>query len=314
VFTRLFLLAALVPPGIAQDSRTISLVKGTVSAEEPMAGSHLVVNLIETMSRKALAHCYVGGDGSFEFRDVQPGTYTFELTTPGGDPVHQETVNLSVGVNQIEMRLPARKDKAGTVTGTVSVRQLRHPLSAKAKRMFIEAQKASAAGEYLKEIQILRGALSDASAEPYARMNIGAAYVRAGRAGLAVPELQEAVRLMPENTAPRTNLAYALLLTGGIDAAEQEGRRAMRIDRNNSKTRWVMGSILLAKGSSLEEGVEDLRFASRELPKARIALAQFYERSGQKEAAVRELREFLPEASGAERVTVEQWLLKLAVK
>jgi tetratricopeptide (TPR) repeat protein len=314
VLTRLFLLVALVPPGIAQDSRTISLVKGTVSAEEPMAGSHLVVNLIETMSRKALAHCYVGVDGSFEFRDVQPGAYTFELTTPGGDPVHQETMNLSAGANQIEIRLPARKDKAGTVTGTVSVYQLQHPLSAKAKRMFIEAQKASAAGEYLKEIQILRGALNDASAEPYARMNIGAAYVRAGRASLAVPELLEAVRLMPDDAAARTNLAYALLLTGGIDAAEQEGRRAMRIDRNNSKTRWVMGSILLAKGSSVEEGVEDLRFASRELPKARIALAQFYERSGQKEAAVRELREFLPEASGAERVTVEQWLLKLAVK
>jgi Tfp pilus assembly protein PilF len=314
VFTRLFLLVALVPPGIAQDSRTISLVKGTVSAEEPMAGSHLVVNLIEMVSRKTLAHSYVGVDGSFEFRDVQPGAYTFELTAPGGDPVHQETMNLSVGANQIEIRLPARKDKAGTVTGTVSVHQLQHPLSARAKRMFIEAQKASAAGEYLKEIQILRGALSDASAEPYVRMNIGAAYVRAGQAGLAVSELREAVRLMPDDAGARTNLAYALLVTGGIDAAEQEGRRAMRIDRNNSKTRWVMGSILLAKGSSVEEGVEDLRFASRELPKARIALAQFYERSGQKEAAVRELREFLPAASEPERAMVEQWLLKLAVK
>jgi hypothetical protein len=67
-----------------------------------------------------------------------------------------------------------------------------------------------------------------------------------------------------------------------------------------------MGSILLNKGSHEEEAVENLRLASREFPQAKVALARFYERSGQKDAAVRELREFLPQASGAERVTVEQ--------
>jgi hypothetical protein len=75
-----------------------------------------------------------------------------------------------------------------------------------------------------------------------------------------------------------------------------------------------MGWTLLAKGSKLEEGVEDLRFASREIPRARMALAQFYEKTGQKDAAVRELREFLPQASVEDRAAVEQWISKLAAK
>jgi hypothetical protein len=45
-----------------------------------------------------------------------------------------------------------------------------------------------------------------------------------------------------------------------------------------------------------------------------VVLAQFYERSGQKDAAARELREFLPQASGEDRAKVERWLSNLAAK
>jgi tetratricopeptide (TPR) repeat protein len=116
---------------------------------------------------------------------------------------------------------------------------------------------------------------------------------------------------MPEDAVARTNFAYALLLTKRVDEAEEEARRALRLDKNSSKARWVMGSVLLAKGSQTEEALEDLRLASREIPKARVQLAQFYERTGQRAEAVRELREFLPQASDQDRVTVERWLSKL---
>jgi thioredoxin-like negative regulator of GroEL len=76
----------------------------------------------------------------------------------------------------------------------------------------------------------------------------------------------------------------------------------------------VMGSILLEKGSQVEEALEDLRIASREIPKARVMLAMYYERSGQKDEAARELRAFLPQASSEERIKVEQWLSKLVAK
>jgi thioredoxin-like negative regulator of GroEL len=311
VFRRLFSLAVLAISSIAQDSRAISSVKGTVIADESLAGNRLIVNLVESISHKQIARSYVGSDGSFEFRDVPPATYTVELGMAGGDPIRQQMVTLKSSGDQIEFRLPARANRPG---GTVSVRELQHPFSAKSRKIFAAAEKASAEGDYLRAVGILRGALNDTPAAPYARMNIGVAYLKAGQAAAAVPELQEAARLLPGDAMIHTNLAYALVLTRQTDAAEAECRLALAADRNNSKARWIIGSILLSKGSHEEEAVEDLRLASRELPKAKVILAQFYERSGQKDAAVRELREFLPQASGADRATVEQWLTKLTTK
>jgi Tfp pilus assembly protein PilF len=120
--------------------------------------------------------------------------------------------------------------------------------------------------------------------------------------------------MLPDDAAAHTDLAYALLLTKRLDPAEEEARRALELDKNSCRARWVMGSILLVKGSRVEEGMEDLRLASREIPKARVIRAQFYERNGQRDAAAHELREFLPAASPEERATVEQWLSKLAAK
>lgn len=313
MFRLLLFIVVLVFPGVAQDSRVLSSVKGMVVTDEPLAGSHLIASLIESTNHNALSRSYIGADGSFEFRDVPAGTYTVELGASGQDPIQRQTVSLRTSGDQIEIRLQGRENKP-IGSGTVSVGQLQHPLSAKSKKILMAAQKASAAGEYLKAVEILRGALNDASAEPYARTNIGVAYLRSGQAASAVPELQEAARLLPDDAVVRTNLAYSLLLTKRMDAAEVECRRALQLDRNNSKAHWVMGSILLGKGSHEEEAVEDLRFASREMPKAKVALAQFYERNGQKDAAARELREFLPQASGEDRATVERWLSKLTTK
>jgi hypothetical protein len=313
VFRRLVFFAVLVIPGIAQDPRVLSSVKGTVISDEPLAGSPLIVDLVESMSHKKLSRAYVGGDGGFEFRDVPAGIYTVEVGASSGDPIQSQTVSLKTSGDQIEIRLPARENKP-VGSGTVSVHELQHPPSAKSKRIFEAAQKSAAAGDYLRAVEILRGALNDASAVAFARMNIGVAYLRAGQAAVAVPELQEAARLMPEDAVAHTNLAYALLLTKHEDAAEIECRRALQLNRNSSKAHWVMGSILLNKGSHEEEAVENLRFASREIPKAKVILAQFYERNGKKDAAVRELREFLPQASVEDRVAVERWLSKLSAK
>jgi hypothetical protein len=314
VFIRLLFVAFLADACIAQDAHLISVVKGMVITDESLAGSHLVVNLMEVMSHKPLGRAYVALDGSFQFRDVPSGSYTVELATQNGETIQQDTITINSGGGEIDIRLPVRENKPGPTTGTVSVQQLKHPVTAKSKRILADAQKASLKGEYLKTVEILKGALNDPAALPHARMNIGVAYLMAGQVAPAIPELQEAARLMPEDAVVRTNLAYALLLNKQLDAAETEGRLALQLDRNNSKARWVMGWVLLDKGSKLEEGVEDLRFASREIPKAKMALAQFYERTGQKDAAVRELREFLPQASVEDRAAVEQWISKLAAK
>src|ERR1700693_1378957 len=127
VFRRFFFFFLLAIPGIAQDSRVLSYVKGTVITEQQLAGNHLIVDLIDSLNGKKLSRAYVGGDGSFEFRDVAAGLYSVELAESGGDPIQQQAVSLRSNGDQIEIRLPAREKAAGS-GGTVSVRQLQHPL------------------------------------------------------------------------------------------------------------------------------------------------------------------------------------------
>lgn len=311
MFIRVAFFILLAIPAVAQ---IITSVRGVVVSDDPLAGNRLVVNLADSITHKVVARSFVGGDGSFEFHNLAPGTYTAELSAAGSDPILSLTVILNTTGDRIELRIPGRENKSAGPAATVSARELRHPMSAKSKRMFADAQKASEKGEYLQAIEILRGALNDPGAEPFARMNIGVAYLRSGQTAAALPDLREAVRLMPDDAMARTNFAYALLLTHRIEEAEPEARRALQLDKNSAKARWVLGSILLAKGTLVEEGVEDLRFASREIPKARVQLAQFYEKTGHKDEAVKELRAFLPQASDQDRATVERWLSKLAAK
>lgn len=49
-------------------------------------------------------------------------------------------------------------------------------------------------------------------------------------------------------------------------------------------------------------------------PLAGNRLAQFYEKTGHRDEAVKELRAFLPQSSDQDRATVERWLSKLAAK
>src|SRR5271155_4483109 len=189
-------------PAIAQ---SIPSVRGVVVSDEPLAGNRLVVNLTDSISSKAAGRAFVGGDGSFEFRNLAPGTYTAELCAAGSDPILSLTVILNTIGDRIEMRIPGPENKSAGPAATVSARELRHPMSAKSKRMFADAQKASEKGEYLQAIEILRGALNDPGAEPFARMNIGVACLRSGQTAAAVPDLMEAARLLPEDAMARTN-------------------------------------------------------------------------------------------------------------
>ena len=145
-----------------------------------LAGNRLVVNLIDEVSRKPPGRSYVSTDGGFEFRDVPAGVYTVEISAASGEPFSRQTVSLKSGGDQIEVRLPSI-NKRPPGAGTVSLRELQYPLSSKSKKIFSAAQKASDSGEYLKAVEILRGALNEAPEVPFARMNIGLAYLKAGQ-------------------------------------------------------------------------------------------------------------------------------------
>lgn len=131
--------------------------------------------------------------------------------------------------------------------GTVSVEELQHPLSNKAIKMLRRAENFSAMGRHDKAIEQLYAALKEPSAVPYVHSLLGQEYLKTNQVPVAITELQEAVKLLPHNVADHSNLGYALYLTGDLDSGEREVRKALELDRQNSKTQHVLEQILRAR-------------------------------------------------------------------
>ncbi len=130
---------------------------------------------------------------------------------------------------------------------TVSAEQLQHPLSRKGAKLLTQAKNYAAMGRHDKAIAQLQLALKEKSAIPYAHSMLGAEYLRTSQAPAAIPELEQALATLPKNVPDRSNLGYALFLTGDLDRAEQETRQALELDHRNTATLHVLDQILRAR-------------------------------------------------------------------
>jgi Tfp pilus assembly protein PilF len=294
---------------LAQEARPIQTVRGEIHTSETT--QELAVQLQSTAGFASVQRANVRSDGAFELHDIPPGTYVLKVVRFPDEVVAEQPVNIAGTNDLLQIRLPDQPAGRKFGGGTISVHALQHPLSKHALHAFAKAQRYSEAGDHAKAIAELRRVIDDAAAEGYARGNLGAEYLRAGQPAAAIEQLEQAVRLVPDSPVMHTNLAYAFSVTGDLDRAEQEARRALQIDRSHSQAHYLLGHLLLARGTKLEEGVENLKIARHSFPKARIVLAQFYVRHHDPAAARQELQEFLTEAGGDDREKAERWLAEL---
>jgi tetratricopeptide (TPR) repeat protein len=172
---------------------------------------------------------------------------TFKFATP---MTHAEDSPGAAENNQIFYDSPRTPEpQVSQPAGTVSVEQLQHPLSHKGEKLIRQAQNFAAMGDHDKAIAELQLALKEPSAIPYAHSLLGTEYLRTNQAPAAIEALEQAVKLLPRNAVNHANLGYALFLMGDAERAEQEVRRALDLDRDNEKTRRVLGLITHAGGS-----------------------------------------------------------------
>jgi tetratricopeptide (TPR) repeat protein len=113
----------------------------------------------------------------------------------------------------------------------VSVDELRHPLTRKARSALATVLGYAERGEHEKAIATLEQAMAKIrELRPYAHQILGVEYMRVGRAPEAIAELAEAVDLFPHDAAAHSNLAVSLCMTGQMNRAEQEARLALYLD------------------------------------------------------------------------------------
>jgi Flp pilus assembly protein TadD len=143
--------------------------------------------------------------------------------------------------------LPDSREKMPVGPATVSSDVLRHPLTSKARRRLQKALHLSQLGEHLAAIRELRETLvKEPSSVPYAENLLGIEYVENQQFAEARSSFEEAVRLMPHESVNHSNLGYSLAVAGDLNSAEQEARKAIELDPENTKAKSLLNLLLHA--------------------------------------------------------------------
>lgn len=154
----------------------------------------------------------------------------------------------SVGTQGLDSAFALRRTPPPQEQTFVSVDELRHPLTGKARHMLAKALGYAERGDHTRAISTLHeGVAKDGTLAPYSHGLLGIEYLRSGRSAEAIPELTEAVKLFPHDARVRTNYAISLCMAGQFDNAERETQRALSLDPTLHSAQELMRLIDAAK-------------------------------------------------------------------
>ena len=128
---------------------------------------------------------------------------------------------------------------------TISKDALMHPLTAKARRRLVKARQLAKLGEHQAAIKELRETLvKEPSSAPYAQNLLGVEYVQDQQFAEARNAFEEALRLMPHESVNHSNLGASLAVAGDWISAEQEARKALELDPDNSSAKSLLDLVM----------------------------------------------------------------------
>ena len=286
-------------------------VRGIVSSESTLTGA-LTVELL-TNGGSHSESTSLGGDGSFEFRSVQPGVYELQITGPDRSVLHHEHVIIT-GPNQLlSINLPRRGSADRLASPTVSIRQLQHKVPAPAQKEFSKGQTAAKKQDYQAALDHFQKALDIDPEFADAYSSIGVAEAILGRLEEAAEQFQKAVSLVPDHTLAISNLSIVLAQLKRYGDAGQAARQALKLNPSLLRMRYILAVSLTREPGHETEALDNLERAAVEIPKARLLAADILANIGRREDAVKQLERYLgalPEQD-ADRHTVEQRLAQL---
>ncbi len=161
-----------------------------------------------------------------------------------------------LGLPEFSDSLPRSQDfirRTPSGPATISKNALMHPLSAKARRRLVKAVHLARLGEHPAAIKELRETLiKEPSSAPYAQNLLGVEYVQNQQFAEARNSFEEAVRLMPHESANHSNLGVSLAVAGDWNSAEQEARKALELDPDNSKAKSLLDLAMSRKPRTAE--------------------------------------------------------------
>ena len=178
--------------------------------------------------------------GQFQFDHVPVGSFSVRLVTaPGETPLVEEYHDFTRGGTPLVLDLPERRADQ-PISGSVSVRDLQHPVPKKAMREAYQAQQFARANDIPKAIAKLESAIRIDPAYRDAHINLGAQYARVGRIADAHDEFQKALDIGPPAAPIYANLALTCVALGKYPDAEGFAHKALELDPASSAAQKVL--------------------------------------------------------------------------
>jgi tetratricopeptide (TPR) repeat protein len=220
-----------------------------VSVNGEVRGSSLALAPLYVELSSPKAHAFIDrspldSDGRFHFDHVPPGNYNVRvLTGTSEDAVVEESHRFDTFNSQFTMDLPPRPEPR-PISGTVSLRQLQHPVSKKAVRAFAEAQRYSQAHDTSNAAAKLEEALRIDPEFREAHINLGVQYARARRYSESLAQLETALKIGPPEAMVYANLAWVHAALHQFSEAEVFARKAISLEPGNASAQYLLRHAL----------------------------------------------------------------------
>jgi tetratricopeptide (TPR) repeat protein len=213
----------------------------------------------------------VDHNGSFSFRNLEPGRYTLILDSGK----EYETITESVYIDDMRTKLggpgppprvynlpiylqPKRETSAKVGSGIIDARLSDIP--ARSRTLYQKALESEKKGDINKAIEELQQAVSLHPAFVLALNELGVQYLKLAQLDKAVESLRAAIKLAPEEFGPRLNYGIALLNQRKFADAESQFRTALKIKDSVPTAHMYLG-IALGAQRKLAEAEKELLIA-----------------------------------------------------
>lgn len=300
-----------------------NMIRGKVRASNGTTINNAIVEL-KVGGGGMIGQTVTRNDGDFAFSNLAPGEYEVAVTLAGYEPATQvvrfsqiDRMNFYEVLN-VEVTIRPKPNASMAPPGT----HFAQDVPKAARESYEKGMAKLREGKSEEGIALLREATASFNDYFDAHFAIGRELFRLGRDNDALEELERARQINDRQDAVYYTFGLVMLRQQKFAIAEYAFREALRLNANNTATHYYHGVALIELGArtgDLNQSATDLNNAEKELSAAwemsekrltevYLRRARLYEIRGNKEAAARELENYLkaePEAKTAASIRAE---------